>query len=197
MIYLWDSTFSILWDTGHLFCYLLVGYLLWNSWKWILTTISKDENHAAISIITYYLTAWFPRSRLTTDSFVKFLMWSYERACRLGLENSFSNRDGKFCHMNTWAWLMGWTQVEFFTTVHSWMALCCFACCIFHFASIPFNYSGIAVRVAKAIMGTNYPQDLRLFSPLKPNWNFSYKPRVKLVTVSGPAWSIGRMWRGP
>ena len=67
-----------------LFCYLLVGYLLWNSWKGILTTISKDENHAAISIITNYLTACFPRSRLTTDSFVKFLMCSYERACWLG-----------------------------------------------------------------------------------------------------------------
>lgn len=72
LIYLWDSTLSILWDTGHLFCYLLVGYLLWNSWKGILTTISKDVNHAAINVITNYLMAWFPRSRLATGSFVIF-----------------------------------------------------------------------------------------------------------------------------
>ena len=124
----------------------------------------------------------------------------------LVLEISFSNRDGKFCHMNTWAWLMGWKQVEFFTTVHLWIALCCFACCIFQIASIPFNYGGKAVRVVEAMMGSNLVSQISYhnlspgslaFSPLKPNWNFSYEPKVKFVTVSGPAWSSGLMWRGP
>ena len=35
------------------------------------------------------------------------------------------------------------------------IVLCCFACCIFHIASIPFNYGGKAVRVVEAMMGSN------------------------------------------
>lgn len=91
------SSFHLHWYTSEIlhsqFCetqgiiLLFVSWLFavkYYSWKGILTTISKDENHAAISIITNYLTACFPRSRLTTDSFVKFLMCSDERACWLG-----------------------------------------------------------------------------------------------------------------
>ena len=58
--------------------------------------------------------ARFPRSRLTSKSFVKFSMCSYERASWLGYRDfCFSNRDlgkgaGKFCHMNTSSRLPGW-----------------------------------------------------------------------------------------
>ena len=120
----------------------------------------------------------------------------------LVLEISFSNRDGKFCHMNTWAWLMGWKQVEFFTTVHSWMALCCFACCIFHIANVPFNYGGKSYDGLKFGFSNFIPQFIpRIFglSHLLNQTEISHmNPRWNLSRAAGQlGQDSGLMWRGP
>ena len=93
------------------------------------------------------------------------------------------------------------------------MASCCFAHCIFHIISIPFNRSDTAIRVAKATIGAKVItlcfalvalfHEFRartrsdLFSSRKPGWNFSYEPKLKLVSVTGQSRSTGLMWRGP
>ena len=100
--------------------------------------------------------ARFPRSRLTSKSFVKFAMCSYERAGWLGSRDlGFSNRDlgkraGNFCHMNTSSRLPGW-MAGWILAVR--MASSCIACCVFHIISIPFNCSDTALRVTDAKIG--------------------------------------------
>ena len=97
-----------------------------------------------------------------------------------------------------------------------WMALSCFACCIFHIISILFNCSDTALGVAAAMIGMKVkffcvspclfcflylvsdlvPRIFCLFSSRKPAWNFSYEPKVKFLLVTVPARSTGLMWRG-
>ena len=73
------------------------------------------------------------------------------------------------------------------------MASCCFAHCIFHIISIPFNRSDSAIRVAKATIGAKVItlyfalvalfHEFRartrsdLFSSRESGWNFSYEPQ--------------------
>ena len=86
----------------------------------------------------------FPRSRLASKSFVKFSMCSYERVGWLGSRDvGFSNRDlGKRAE-----------HFAILSILAARMALSCFACCVFHIISIPFNCSDTALRVAKSMVG--------------------------------------------
>ena len=101
----------------------------------------------------------FPRSRLTSKSFIKFSMWSYETAGWLSSRDlRFSNRDLAsvsvlkfFGHMNTSARLPGWKRDEFYRPGRHLPI----ACCIFHTISIPFNCSDTAIRVAIAMKDAN------------------------------------------
>ena len=104
--------------------------------------------------------ARLPRSRLTSKPFVKFSMCSYERAAWVG------KRAGKFCHMNTSSHLPGWILRNSACAVSSHnkvarMASFCFAWWIFHIISNPFNCSGTAKRVAKAMKGAKVITQLR------------------------------------
>ena len=103
--------------------------------------------------------AGFLRSRLTSKSFIKFSMCSYERAGWLGSRDlRFSNRDLAsvsvlkfFGHMNTSARLPRWKRDEFCRPGRHLPI----ACCIFHAISIPFNCSDTAIRVAIAMKDAN------------------------------------------
>lgn len=86
----------------------------------------------------------------TSKSWVKFLMFSYEETGWLDSRDlAFFNRDlGKWvesCAIWTlyWARLPGWDLEwdKFFCNRAAWMASSCFACCIFHIISIPFDCS--------------------------------------------------------
>ena len=139
---------------------------------------------------------------------------SYERAGWLSSEDlGFSNQNlGKwaenFCHMNTSAWLPGW--ILQMNSASFW-----FACGIFHIISIQFNcsdtYSYKSFQSYERCESYNYvfchvcfcflnfmPQlvfDLFLISEF--GLKFLIFSKVKLVAVSGSAWSTGLMWRGP
>ena len=89
------------------------------------------------------------------------------------------------------------------------MASFCFAWWIFHIISNPFNCSGTAKRVAKAMKGAKAITHLRFAifcfvfiiisrqnSSPGPGLIFSYEPKAKFVPVSGPARSTGLIWRG-
>ena len=114
----------------------------------------------------------FPRSRLTSKSFVKFSMCSYERASWLGYRD--------FCfptgisvrgleNFAIWTLHPGYRD-ELFAIAHAlngrWrssalsshnkaarMASFCFAWWIFHIITSPFNCSVTAKRVTKAMIG--------------------------------------------
>ena len=92
----------------------------------------------------------------TSKSWVKFLMFSYEETGWLDSRDlAFFNRDlGKWvesCAIWTlyWARLPGWDleRDKFFCNRAAWMASSCFACCIFHIISIPFDCSCQSYRI--------------------------------------------------
>ena len=91
--------------------------------------------------------AQFPRPRLTSKSFVKFLMCSYERAGWLG-SRDIAKRAGNWPYM-----------YEHFIPVtgmngrmNSGSLNSCIACCNFHIISIPFNCSDTALRLTEAMI---------------------------------------------
>ena len=82
------------------------------------------------------------------------------------------------------------------------MASCCFAHCIFHIISIPFNRSDTAIykscqsydsrksynfvfRPGCFVSRISRQNSFRPFSSREPGWNFSYEPKLKLVPVTG------------
>ena len=93
--------------------------------------------------------ARFPRSRLTSKSFVKVSICSYERAGWLG-SRDLGKRAGSFCHMNTSSRLLGW-MAGWILAVQ--MASSGIACYIFHIISIPLNCSDTVLRVTDGKIG--------------------------------------------
>ena len=70
----------------------------------------------------------------------------------------------------------------------------CFACCIFHIISIPFNCSYTDIRVAKACFVSRFfarefvPRILVLISYRKPGWIWEISTRFIFILFT---------WRGP
>ena len=95
--------------------------------------------------------ARFPRSHLTSKSFVKSWMCSYERAGWLGCRDlGFSSRD-----LGKRAGNAAISTVQPFTGMSSSNEFCIVLLCrcIFFIISIPFDNSDTAFRVSKAVTG--------------------------------------------
>ena len=87
---------------------------------------------------------------------------------------------------------------------------------IFHTISIPFNCSYTALRIVEPMIGAKVkicvspcllcfsnlapelvPRIFSLFSSQKPGFNFSYEPKAKFISITGPAWSTGLLLSVP
>ena len=153
--------------------------------------------------------AGFVRSRLTSKSFIKFSMCSYERAGWLGSRDlRFSNRDLVECFKNFWPYKhfspvtgmkAGWILAAWTASSH----------CLLYFphnknfislqwysykscqsyerreCSLIFVFREVCV-VSRNWRHNSSPGSLALLNSFrKPGWNFSYEPKAKMV----PAWT--------
>ena len=153
--------------------------------------------------------ARFPRSRLTSKSFVKFSMCSYERAGWLG-SRDLGKRAGNFAiwtlHPGYWnerrdefSW-SGWHRLSlpavFYTSSASHLTA------VIQLYELPkperkkFCVSPYLLcfpNLAPKLV----PRIFDLFSSRKPGWNFSYEPKARFIPVTESARSTGLIWRGP
>ena len=111
----------------------------------------------------------FPRSRFTSESFVKFLMCSYEGGLARFRDLGFSNQDlcragWKFCHVSTST--RGYRDESGINSGRSdGIVLHCLH--IFNIISFPFNCTDIALSVANAMIGAKVVEIIlfRFFGP--------------------------------